>query len=80
MLSLRNVITRGIPAAGMPGFDLPAPTLDALVALVVSLNASAAEANLPGDRAAGGEFFFGKGQCSSCHMVSGRGAPIGPDL
>ena len=78
--SLRNVIVRGIPAAGMPGFDLPAPTLDGLVALVVSLNASAAEAKVPGDRTAGSGFFFGKGQCSTCHMVSGRGAPVGPDL
>jgi PQQ-dependent dehydrogenase (methanol/ethanol family) len=79
-LSLRNVIARGIPSAGMPGFDLPSPTLDGLVNLVVSLNSSAAEANVPGDRAAGAEFFFGKGNCSSCHMVAGRGEPIGPDL
>jgi PQQ-dependent dehydrogenase (methanol/ethanol family) len=78
--SLRNVITRGIPAAGMPGFELPAPTLDGLVAMVISLNASAAETKVPGDRAAGGEFFFGKGNCASCHMVAGRGAAIGPDL
>ena len=78
--SLRNVITRGIPAAGMPGFELPAATLDGLVALVVSLNASAAEAAVPGDRAAGGELFFGKAKCANCHMVAGRGAPVGPDL
>ncbi|HET8546538.1 MAG TPA: c-type cytochrome, partial [Bryobacteraceae bacterium] len=77
---LRSVIRNGIPAAGMPGFDLPDGTLDALAALVASLNASAAEANVPGDRAAGKEFFFGKGQCASCHMVHGEGAPIGPDL
>src|SRR5438034_11703654 len=25
-------------------------------------------------------FFFGKGQCASCHMISGAGAAIGPDL
>jgi PQQ-dependent dehydrogenase (methanol/ethanol family) len=78
--NLRNIITRGIPAAGMPGFDLPGATLDGLVTLVVSLNASAAEAAVAGDRAAGGAFFFGKGQCATCHMVSGRGAAIGPDL
>ena len=41
--SLRNVIRNGIPAAGMPAFDLPAPTIEALASLVVSLNASAAE-------------------------------------
>jgi len=78
--SLRNVITRGIPVAGMPGFALPEATLDGLVALVVSLNASAAEAKVPGDRAAGSAYFFGKGQCAGCHMVSGRGAAVGPDL
>src|SRR6185436_16781282 len=79
-LSVRNLIRKGIPAAGMPGFDLPDSMLDALAALVASLNSSAAESNVPGDRAAGKEFFFGKGQCASCHMVSGAGKPIGPDL
>ncbi len=78
--SLRNVIVRGIPAAGMPGFDLPAATLDGLVGLVVSLNASASETKVEGDVAAGSEFFFGKGECSNCHMVSGRGDAVGPDL
>lgn len=78
--SLRNVITRGIPAAGMPGFELPAPVLDGLVALVVSLNASAADSKVPGDPDAGGALFFGKAQCGSCHMVSGRGSALGPDL
>jgi PQQ-dependent dehydrogenase (methanol/ethanol family) len=78
--SLRNVIARGIPSAGMPGFELPDSTLDGLVALVVSLNASAAETGAPGDKAAGESFFFGKGKCASCHMVAGRGSPLGPDL
>ena len=78
--SLRNVIRNGIPAAGMPSFDLPAPTIEALAAMIVSLNASASESNVPGDAAAGKQFFFGKGQCASCHMVFGEGSPIGPDL
>ncbi len=78
--NLRNTIKNGIPAAGMPGFDLPSGTVDALVNMVVSLNASAAKVNVPGDVAAGKQFFFGKGQCASCHMVRGEGSPIGPDL
>ena len=45
--SLRNVIRNGIPAAGMPAFDLPAGTIDALATLVASLNASAAESAVP---------------------------------
>jgi PQQ-dependent dehydrogenase (methanol/ethanol family) len=78
--SLRNVILKGIPAAGMPPFPMPDADLDALLALLKSLNAPAADSKVPGDRAAGKEFFFGKGQCSSCHMVYGAGEPIGPDL
>jgi len=64
----------------MPAFDLPADELDALAALVHSLNAPAAEGPLPGDARAGEQFFFGKGQCTFCHMVQGRGAAVVPDL
>jgi PQQ-dependent dehydrogenase (methanol/ethanol family) len=78
--SLRNTIARGVPAAGMPAFDLPEATLDGLTALVISLNAMAAEVDVAGDAAAGSAFFFGKGRCASCHMISGRGAAVGPDL
>ena len=78
--SLRNVILKGIPAAGMPPFDLPASSVDALAAMILSLNASAAESTVPGDRIAGKELFFGQEKCASCHMVFGDGSPIGPDL
>jgi PQQ-dependent dehydrogenase (methanol/ethanol family) len=74
------VILKGIPAAGMPPFPLPDATVDALVALLKSLNAPAADSKVAGDRAAGKEFFFGKGQCATCHMVYGAGEPVGPDL
>ena len=80
MQSLRNVIRNGVPAAGMPAFDLPAATIEALAALAASMNASASETSVPGDRAAGRAFFFGKGGCAACHMVRGEGAPVGPDL
>ncbi len=78
--SLRNVIRNGIPAAGMPASDLPAGSIDALANLVASLNASAAESTVSGNSTAGRQFFFGKGQCASCHMVFGEGSPVGPDL
>src|SRR3989441_6362668 len=77
---LRNIIKNGIPNTGMPPFDLPAQDLDALAPFIRSLNSQAAESNVPGNPAAGERFFFGKGECGSCHMVSGRGQPIGPDL
>ena len=77
---LRDIIQKGIPGTGMPPFDLPAPELDALAALVRSLNGPAAESVVSGDVAAGEQYFFGRGQCASCHMVLGKGRPIGPDL
>src|SRR5215831_17987574 len=77
---LRALIQKGVPASGMPAFDLPADELDALAELVHLLNAPAAEGPWPGDAKAGEQFFFGKGQCTSCHMVQGRGAAVGPDL
>src|SRR5579864_279566 len=77
---LRNVIRNGIPAAGMPSFRLPAEQLEELVAYVHGLRAPAAENPAPGDATAGEQFFFGKGNCGSCHAVHGRGGWIGPDL
>jgi len=76
----RNTIKDGIPNSGMPPFDLPAQDLEALAIFIRSINSQAAESSVPGDPAAGGQFFFGKGECGSCHMVLGRGLPIGPDL
>jgi putative heme-binding domain-containing protein len=80
MSSLRNIISKGVPAAGMPAFDLPEETVDALAKLVISLNASAADSDVPGDPAAGRRLFFGQAGCASCHMVAGAGKAVGPDL
>jgi PQQ-dependent dehydrogenase (methanol/ethanol family) len=77
---LRRVIHDGVPTGGMPAFNLPAGELDALAALVHSLNSPAAGNTVPGDRTAGEQYFFGKGQCASCHMVYGKGSAVGPDL
>ncbi len=77
---LRDVIRNGVPARGMPAFDLPATELDGLTAWVRGMNAPASQASVPGDRAAGERYFFGNGGCAGCHMVFGRGKAAGPDL
>jgi PQQ-dependent dehydrogenase (methanol/ethanol family) len=77
---LRRVIRDGVPEGGMPAFKLPEGELEALATLVHSLNSPAAESNVPGDRVAGEQYFFGKGQCATCHMVYGKGSAAGPDL
>ena len=51
-----------------------------MTAYVRSMNATAAEAHVGGDRAAGERFFFGAGGCGDCHMALGRGKVVGPDL
>ncbi len=64
----------------MPAFALPAEEVQALARYIQSLNPSATALASPGDASRGESIFFGKGQCSSCHMVRGRGSANGPDL
>ena len=78
--ALRDLIRRGIPEAGMPPMAIPDAELDAIVAYVDLLKMPAADNPAPGDAAAGERFFTGQGQCSTCHMVRGRGGLLGPDL
>ena len=64
----------------MPAFPLPAPQIEELTGYVRALNTSATARAVPGDVKAGESIFFGDGQCSTCHIVRGRGVSVGPDL
>lgn len=77
---LLAVIRDGIPASGMPAFNLPAAELGAVADFVRSLSAPAIDAAVAGDRAAGEQLFFGSAGCANCHMVFGQGKAVGPDL
>jgi len=50
-----------------------------VVSYLNSLN-DTADIDLPGSATAGMQLFNGKGSCTSCHMVSGKGGRRGPDL
>ncbi len=76
---IADLIRKGT-SGGMPAFALPDAELRLLATWIRSLDESAFEARPAGDVAAGGTFFFGKGQCGTCHMVHGRGRVNGPDL
>jgi len=76
---IHDLIKSGTPG-GMPAFNLPEGQLQQLASWLRSLNQSAFDTKPAGDVAAGGAFFFGKGQCASCHTVGGRGKANGPDL
>ncbi|HLZ42061.1 MAG TPA: c-type cytochrome [Candidatus Sulfotelmatobacter sp.] len=78
---LSRIILHGVPGTGMPAFhNLSERQVRALVDYVRSLQGKRETRTLPGDPQRGKEIFFGKGDCSSCHAISGQGGFLGPDL
>ncbi|MBZ5686332.1 MAG: c-type cytochrome [Acidobacteriia bacterium] len=78
---LSSIISNGLPGTGMPAFhSLTARQLRAVVDYLRSLQGKAEGRVLPGDPKRGKGIFFGKGDCSACHTISGQGGFLGPDL
>ena len=78
---LAGIIRHGISGAGMPAF--PSFTSDQVEGVVKYLRVLQGRGDivkLPGDPKQGEALFFGKAQCSQCHMVKGRGGFIGGEL
>jgi len=75
---LARVITNGT-AAGMPPFRLRPSELTGIVALIRAHFDTTASVRV-GDAARGRAIFEGKGTCSTCHRVNGRGPRAAPDL
>ena len=78
---LSGIISNGLPGTGMPAFHtLSEKQIRAIVLYLRSLQGKAQTQTVPGDPRRGREIFFGKGECSTCHMISGEGGFLGPDL
>lgn len=77
---LFKAIQKGIPGTDMPPFPLPDETIWQMVAFLRSLTSPAYLADVPGDPEAGKAVFFGKGGCTECHTIRGKGGFLGPDL
>lgn len=78
---IASIIADGIPAAGMPGFHtLSAAQIRSVVGYLRSLQGEDSNGPVAGNWEHGKELFFGKAECSNCHMVEGRGGFAGPDL
>ena len=77
-----NIIRAGIPGTTMPGWagNLADDDILKIGAYIQALRGKAIDAPLPGNVARGEQVFWGKGQCGSCHMLSGKGGVLGPDL
>jgi len=78
---LSGIILHGVPGTGMPAFRTLTPAqIRSVVGYLRSLQGKAGGSSLPGNATRGKEVFFGKGDCSRCHTVSGEGGFLGPDL
>lgn len=75
------IVLNGVRDAGMPAFPSLGPAgARAVVGYLRVLQGANKGPAPPGDPASGKRIFFGKGDCSSCHMVRGEGGFVGPDL
>lgn len=77
---IRNTITNGVAAAGMPPFRLQAGELNGLVAFIRSGFDRTGATFKVGDARRGQALYDGKGGCATCHRVGGKGARTAPDL
>jgi len=77
--ALASIISTGIPGTQMPGTRMTADERQRLVSYVRELGRVRVPA-VAGDRVAGSQIFWGKGNCGQCHTVGARGGRIGPDL
>jgi cytochrome c oxidase cbb3-type subunit III len=75
------IISNGVPGTGMPAFrNLRVRQISSLVGYLRILQGKLEARTLPGNAIRGKEIFFGKGECSTCHTISGAGGFLGPDL
>src|ERR1041384_1720365 len=77
---LAKVITGGVPGTAMPPFALQPPEVNSVIAFVRAGFDPAGTAVKVGNAARGRQVFEGKGGCTSCHRVDGRGPRVAPDL
>jgi len=75
-----NIIKNGISGTPMSPQRLPDSDIWKVVTYVHALRGTALDNPLPGDVAHGEGVFWGKGQCGTCHMLSGKGGLTAPDL
>jgi cytochrome c oxidase cbb3-type subunit III len=77
---IRRTITGGVAAAGMPPFQFRPAELDAIIAYIRSGFDLDGASFAVGDAARGKAIFDGKGGCTACHRIHGRGSRTAPDL
>lgn len=78
---IREIVSNGIPEAGMPAFHAVGDEkLSSILAYLDQLRGKDNSTTLPGNPQQGEQLFFGNAGCSSCHAAAGKGGFIAPDL
>jgi putative heme-binding domain-containing protein len=79
---ISHIVHDGSPNMAMPalGRTLNAAQIAAVVKHLRTLQGGQKAEALPGDPKKGGDLFYGKAECSSCHMAAGLGGFLGQDL
>ncbi len=75
-----QVISQGILGTDMPPYALPEDQIWQIMAFLAEARSKRQAVGADGDWQAGKTLYFGKGFCGNCHMVSGEGGRLGPDL
>ena len=75
-----NAIKNGVKGTSMAPQTLPDADIQKIVAYIHALRGPAIDSPLPGDVAHGEAVFWGKGQCGTCHLLTGKGGLTAPDL
>ncbi len=77
---LAGVIRDGIAGTAMIATSYNEAEIAALVAYVRNIGTASLESVMIGNAGSGREIYEGKGDCSSCHQISGEGPRFAPDL
>jgi cytochrome c oxidase cbb3-type subunit III len=77
---LMAVISNGVEGTSMPPFKFQPSELTAVIAYLRNMRDFDSKTTLIGDGTRGKAVFEGKGGCTSCHRVNGKGPRVAPDL
>ena len=78
---LAGIVHNGVTTKGMPEFSsLGSSAINFVVAHLRKLQGAVAPETVSGDATRGRVLFFGKAECSSCHVMQGTGNFIADDL
>ncbi len=78
---MESIVKKGVPGSGMPAFAyLGDPIVKDVIAHLRVLQGKTSTIKISGDPSAGRALFFGRAECSQCHMIKGEGGYIASDL